>query len=297
MGKKIWYSTPLKFFWNELYGTQKKLTPELSDDEIFSILRQNIITEPLRDGETQEKRELMMTGLELWKEDRDGEFLHIFFLDKQLKNFLENTPLSDLDGIRQYLYQNGKKKKIEYINTKIKTDCITYSFGLHIPYENDGYAFLLNLYDNNSVELYYSRGIYHGRTSDKFYKNLNKKKDESRILCKVFRLAINTIAYMRCFPECVTEGVPKVTKSRDEERSEKNIMFQLTEEITDSGNEPRSKRPHFRKGHFKLLKSDYYTNKKGQLIYVSETMVKGKSKTVATSPQIDKFDELEKKRK
>lgn len=123
-----------------------------------------------------ETKELVVIGLELWKEDNDGELLHIFFLDKQLRDFLESTPLSDLDGVRQYLYQNGKNKKVQYIKTKILSNCVIYSFGLHIPYEKDGYGFLLSLFEDNSVELYYSRGVYHGRMSDKFYKNLNKKK-------------------------------------------------------------------------------------------------------------------------
>ena len=42
MAKKIWYSAPLKFFWDELYGTQKKLTPNIPDEHIFRILRYNL---------------------------------------------------------------------------------------------------------------------------------------------------------------------------------------------------------------------------------------------------------------
>ncbi len=291
MGKKIWYSTPLKFFWNDLYGMQKKQTPEFTDEQIFRVLRQNLITAPIKADETQESRELIVSGLELWKEDNDGKFLHIFFLEKQLRDFLEETPLSDLDGIRQYLYQNGKNKEILYFNTNSKSNCVLYTFGLHIPYENDGYAFSLSLFEDNTIELYYSRGIYSGRVSDKFYKDLNRKKDNiSLVLSKVFRLAINTIAYMKCFPECVTEGVPKITKERDEDRSEMNIIFQMSEKIVDLGITQRSKTPHFRKGFFKMLRSDYYTHKKGQIIYVTETMVKGKAKTVSTSERIEEFE-------
>ena len=39
MAKKIRYSTPLKFFWDELYGKQKKITPKKPDVHIFHILR------------------------------------------------------------------------------------------------------------------------------------------------------------------------------------------------------------------------------------------------------------------
>lgn len=162
MGKKIWYSTPLKFYWNEIYATQKKFTPEFSNKKIFSVLRHNMINSPLKIDETFESRQLMISGLELWNEDCEGNLLHIFFLDKELRDFLETTPLSDLDGIRQYLYQNGKNKDIIYFNTKSKSNCVLYTFGLHIPYENDGYAFSLSLFDDNTLELFYSRGVYQG---------------------------------------------------------------------------------------------------------------------------------------
>ncbi|HRZ27105.1 MAG TPA: hypothetical protein P5295_09885 [Spirochaetota bacterium] len=290
MAKKIWYSSPLKFFWNDLYGTQKKITPNISDKQIFNLLRYNLINAPLPDGENAESRELLLTGWELWKEDSEGDFLHIFFLDKQLRDFLVKTPLSDLDSIRKYLYDNGINKTVVYFKTKSLSNCVIYTFGLHIPYETNGYALSLSLYEDNSIELYFSHGTQHGRLSDKFYSDLNRKQDEkSLILANIFRLAINTIAYMKCFPECVTDGVPRITKERNEKRSERNVTIQLSEKITESENTHHSKIPHFRKGYFKMLRSDFYTHKQGEIIFVSETMVKGKAKTVSTSIRIDEF--------
>ncbi len=53
--KKIGYSSPLRFYWDELYKNQKKLTPEFSDDIIFSLLRYNILYSPLLPGEALKK--------------------------------------------------------------------------------------------------------------------------------------------------------------------------------------------------------------------------------------------------
>jgi len=291
MAKKIWYSSPLKFFWDELYGKQKKFTPEMSEEQIFNILRHNFLSRPYALGESSETIDLMLSGLQLWKEDSKGDFLHIFFLEKQLRDFLEKTPLSDLDGIRRYLYENGINKKVVYFKTNSQSNCVIYNFGLHIPYETNGYAFSLSLDENDTMELYFSHGNNNGRHSDKFYADLNKKSDKkSLIFSKMFRLAINTIAYMKCFPECVSEGVPRISYDRDEDRSERNITFQLSEKITDSEDSQRSKIPHFRKGFFRALRSDYYTHKKGEIIYVTETMVKGKAKTVSKSKDIEDFD-------
>lgn len=291
MAKKIWYSTPLKFIWENLYGVQKRLTPEIPDEHIFTILRRNLINIARADRQNSESNTLMISGLELWRDDLKGKFLHIFFLDKQLQDFLENTPLSDLDGIRKYLYENGEDTDVVYIKTSGQTKCVKYTFGLHIPHESNGYAFSLSLYENNTIELFFSHNEFiNGLTSDKFYVDQNRKQDEkSLISSKMFRLAINTIAYMRCFPECVAEGVPKITLEKNEKRSERNVIFSLSEKIIDSDRTQVSKIPHFRKGYFRLLKSDYYTHKQGQLIYVTETMVKGKAKTISTSERIDEL--------
>jgi len=290
MAKKIWYSTPLKFIWENLYGVQKKLTPEIPDKYIFAILRRNMIDISLADHENSEFHKLMMSGLELWREDLEGKFLHIFFLEKQLRDFLENTPLPDLDGIKKYLYENGEDKDVVYIKTSGQTKCVKYTFGLHIPHETNGYAFSLELYENNTIELYFSHGDLNGLTSDKFYIDQVRKQDEKSVTSsKMFRLAINTIAYMKCFPECVAEGVPKITLEKNEKRSKRNVIFSLSEKVTDSDRTQVSKIPHFRKGYFRLLQSDYYTNKQGQLIYVTETMVKGKAKTISTSERIEEF--------
>lgn len=296
-GKRIWYSSPLKYFWEELYKKQKSYTPNYSDEQVFKVLRYSLLNSPLAVGESIESRDLILSGLELWKQDSEGELLHIFFLDRTLRDFLGTTPLSDLDGLREYLYHYGKSTDVVYFTTKKKTNCIVYNFGLHIPFEKNGYAFSLSLFDDKSIELYFSHGEKNGGLTDKLYSDLNKKQDSKSIeISKMFRLAINTIAYMKCFPECVTEGVPEITGNKTELVSQKNITFGITEKITDPIGIPNSRIPHFRKGFFRMLRSDYFTNKRGQLIYVHETMVKGKAKTISTSERAEELNIRSKKK-
>jgi hypothetical protein len=293
MAKKIWYSSPLNFYWNELYSTQKKITPYLTDDQIYNALRMNILNAPVANSEDSEKNELILVGLEMWKEDYLKKFLHLFFKEKLLKDFLENMPLSDLDGIKKYLYENGENKKVVYTKTKSKVNCVSYCFGLHIPYETDGYAFMISIYEDEKLELFYSHGKNHGGLLDSFYLDLIKQNDKkSKTLTKIFRLAINTIAYMRCFPECVVDGVPKITIYRNESRTNNNKIFDISNKILEEDKSGKLRIPHFRKGHFRLLKSDYFTNKKGELVFIHETMVKGKAKTILTSDKIDKINNL-----
>lgn len=290
MARKVYYSKPLKYFWQNFYGTQKKITPELSEDQIFILLRNNIIRAPLMSFETPDSRQLIISGLEMWKVDSKGELLHIFLLDKQLRNFLESTKLSDLDGVKKFLYENGKNRDVIHLNSKVTTNHVVYQFALHIPYESDGYAFSLSLEEDGSVQLYFSLGENGGIISDKFYQEVNKKSDDISIIqSKMFRLAINMIAYMNCFPDCVSDGVPKNLFERGESKMPNNFTVKISEKIIENKNTQLSKIPHFRKGHFRALQSDYFSNKKGQIIFVSETMVKGKAKTVSTTDDIEKF--------
>jgi hypothetical protein len=94
---------------------------------------------------------------------------------------------------------------------------------------------------------------------------------------------------MNCFPDCVADGVPKDLFEKSVGKTNRNVTLQLAEKIKDIKNSPTSKIPHFRKGHFRLLQSDYFANKKGQIIFVAETMVKGKAYTVSMSANTNDF--------
>lgn len=290
MARKVHYSQSLKYFWKHLYGTQKKLTPEFTDEQIYYSLKTNLLKSPLAPGETQEIRGLTISGLELWREDSKGQLLHIFFLDKQLRDFLEETRLPDLEGIKKFLYEKGQTEEIFHTYSNTTTEHFSYKFALHMPNEADGYAFSLIIEDDDSVELYFSHGQNGGRMADKYYTDLNKENDKiSLTILKMFRLALNTIAYMNCFPDCVADGVPKDLFERSVGKTDRNITFHVSEKIKDIDSSPTSKMPHFRKGHFRVLQSDYFANKKGQIIFVAETMVKGKAKTVSMSEDINKL--------
>ena len=294
MARKVYYSKPLKYFWDNLYRTQKKFTPEFTDDQIFAVLRNNILNSPATSFETEASRQLIISGWEMWRTDSKGEMLHIFFIDKQLRDFLESTSLSDLEGIKSFLLEKGQTRSVFHLYSNEQIDHLVFQFALHIPYESQGYAFSLSIEEDGSLELYYSLAENGGRMSDKFYKDVNKKNDEISLThSKMFRLAINTIAYMSCFPECVNDGVPKNLLVRSENITAKNFSIQLSDKVKENENSKHSRRPHFRRGHFRHLRSEKFVNKKGQVVFISETMVKGKAKTVSTSTEIDRFGKPE----
>ncbi len=293
MSKKIWYSVPLSLYWNEIYPTQKKITPNFTDEQIFHVLRVHNLKLKSKNNES-DYAENFVTGLEMWWEDCNKNLLHLFFIEKNLQKFLEDLPLADLKGIKKYLYDNGSHKNVLYVKNRTSTNCVTYYYGIHIPYETDGFAFQFNIYEDERMELFYLHGKHFGGITDKMYFDLLKNDDKkSIILTNCFRLAVNTIAYMKCFPECVVDGVPRITVDRNENRTDKNVMINITDKISDTEVSSKKITPHFRKGYFKLLRSDFYTKKKGELIFVRETMVNGKAKTVYTVDNIEKVISLD----
>lgn len=97
------------------------------------------------------------------------------------------------------------------------------------------------------------------------------------------------LTYMKVFPECVLEGAPSVNDA-----APASFTLSTSEKVShyEQSENARKFAPHFRKGYFKRLQSDYYTNKEGQVIFVSETMVNGSAKTVRKSDDEKKLAEF-----
>jgi hypothetical protein len=83
--------------------------------------------------------------------------------------------------------------------------------------------------------------------------------------------------YINCFPEMVRDGAPQDIKhpSMHSYRSSKTIC--VSPEVIRSHASPSA---HFRHGHFRVLRSEKFTNKRFQTIFIKSTFVSGKAKTV-----------------
>ena len=89
------------------------------------------------------------------------------------------------------------------------------------------------------------------------------------------RLVAGLGLYMSCFPEQVREGIPEDAKRADYARSNAKTIGVSESVVCRDG-----PTPHYRSGHFRLLSSDRYVNKKGQVVFIHGTFVKGQAKTV-----------------
>lgn len=283
--KKKWFSQPLYYLWQQ-YHSQTKITPKMDVATFCSLNKQNAARMSSDDSSG------IMSGYEMLFEDSIGEMVHVFLNDETLKGFLERTRLADLKGIKRFLIENGKRETIAYLKTNETARFIIYCFGLHIPYENqkEGYAYQIGVnVDNGILELFCLKGEKVYGLNDSHYEALLHAADKSsEEQTRVFRLGLNLLAYMNCFPDCVTNGVPKITVDYGESVLKKTVTVLTTDKVLDP-DEKSVKVPHFRRGYWKYCESDFYKEARGQLIFVRETMVKGRAITVEKVDDLSSF--------
>lgn len=290
MSKRIKYSQPLSKIWEAYnkYNKNKNLSPK---EFIWTWMTPQIKNPFLPDG-TQVQTNIFIS--EMFYADTQKEFLHLYFVDKSLRDFLKELPIKDFDGLMLSILEKGIDIEGGAVNTfgqTIKTGKKEKSleFGIHIPYENKdrGYAFsFIYQPENKCLVFAWLVGSNSGFITVEQYKTLiNDKSENSKLVVEYFQLAVNTIIYMDTFPNCVIDGVPQNLK---EEYSKK---IEISEKVLNIINSDSIKTmsPHSRRAYFKRLTSDFYTHKKGQTILVKETMVNGKAKTVYTANDLEKL--------
>lgn len=135
-----------------------------------------------------------------------------------------------------------------------------------------------------------------GLVSDKKYKDLLKEESKnSKEIVKIIQFAVNTVAYMNTFPGCVIDGVPEIIKKQPF-YNDNSLYVDISDKIVDyseNTNIGKKVSPHFRRGYFKRLTAERYTKMRGKLIFVHETMVNGKAKTIYTSDELEKMEQID----
>ena len=94
--------------------------------------------------------------------------------------------------------------------------------------------------------------------------NLRHLRDTLRFVCGCFMMA-------ECFPNVFKDGLPDYVKHP-------NWFKKLNVRSISVARVKREVCPHIRSGHFRLLSSDRYVHKKGQVVFVKPSMIKGKAK-------------------
>lgn len=286
-----YFSQPLRWVWKDMYQQQKKITPDYPDGLIYHVVKRQLLYSPIQEPETSQIRSTYLALWDLWYQDCKREVLHIFMMDLHLVDFLASTPIPDMGAIAKFLKENGSTKELVYAQLNQKTQCIVYAFCLHLPNTDLAYAYQLSLMEDGQIELYFLKGNQHGFFKDTFYNQLKDSTMEQDLeYCQIFRLALNTIAYMHCFPDCVKAGPPDIKLIQQQNFNKPSVVFTIAPDILeDKFRTKGTRRPHFRKGHFRFLQSPYFTHKQGQVVFVRSSMVQAPAKTVFPAHRLDDF--------
>lgn len=90
---------------------------------------------------------------------------------------------------------------------------------------------------------------------------------------------LGLLLYRECFPETFVPGLPSDLKHPSHHQHKAAFTVGISEKVKLGGTHD-SPTPHFRCGHFRVLKSEKFTHKRFQTVFVHETFVKGTAKTV-----------------
>ena len=180
------------------------------------------------------------TAMQLFAKDIRHELVHIYMSDAYLQNFLKQAEVKDLSGIKKYISDNGNK-----------------------------------VFVNDELRIFVNHGVEQFHISSIDFENKTSVVYSDQKIYDISHFAVKIIAYISCFPDCLTDGAPHGIKT------ENNHRLVTSEKVVDAmESEGGIVNPHFRRGYFNRLESDFYKNKKGQIIFVHETVVNAQSKVL-----------------
>ncbi|MHB8132482.1 MAG: hypothetical protein ACYDEX_26305 [Mobilitalea sp.] len=223
----------------------------------------------------------------------DGSQKHIFIESSELCEVLTNMDIKHIpsldDMIAIRLIENT-----EIAETLEREESYTSCAVIHKGINNEAFALILITGNSKKSEIKRNKAAIYLMTIDitdsqsavkvipfdeefglPVYKNIGDNEIEKEKSKRNLNLAINLAFYLRAFPECVRDGVPFNEPMKYIEKN--GIIVKITKSFLD---EKGIISPHIRKGHFRKLMSERFTNKKGQVIYIKETIVRGKAHTI-----------------
>lgn len=219
--------------------------------------------------------------------DIKGKTKHIFIQDSELYKLLESIPVKDIKGMKDYIKEYGEETIFYSLDTKLKDlDSVKENkqkrlyYCIHFPEEinKDGLAVRLRIVNDELVcDCIKGHEAASFSSESKYLKHPELETDRTDL--KMWQLTVNTFFYMKTFPECVKLGVPSGFTFDFPTTSEK-LKLGTSEKILETRKQINDKSkivtPHFRKGYFRYLGSDYFKEKRGQFVFVHETMVKAR---------------------
>jgi len=204
-----------------------------------------------------------------------GDCTHLFVKDEEFLDWLVYCCPKLIDGSPEAMLEmTGEKVFVIHFPTRSKYRC--FGFKYYPPCEANGYkpALWITFSDNGSKVdggdktpwgcIHYSNcnGVEYGTVFE----------IHSRLLSSIGM-------YLSCFPEMLKDGPPDDVKHPSHHQYPEIKTIGVSPEVRIHS-EHGEVTPHFRRGHFRVLRSDQFTKKRFQVVFVRQCFVKGEALTV-----------------
>lgn len=199
----------------------------------------------------------------------NGNCIHYFFAEETFLTWLQKCKTKYTNEMSQFFYESYKTKPIMFHFRGGNSEVYLIKFLTHADMETlfpeaippDSHrAFLFVSTNKGSYILWPDTD------------NLSDTDAE--------QIISGALAYIQCFPEMVANGIPDDLNNVNHYRKVQCNHIKMAPRLIERDGVS----PHYRTGHFRLLSSDRFVNKKGQIVFVTGSFVKGKAKTVYGEP-------------
>lgn len=284
MANSIWYSQALAETWKAF----NKHNGKVSAEDFREKTRQLIFSPFIKTN-----RDLELQNLDFWYADYKGTVKHIYFKNKQLRDCLEKIEIKDLDEAKKFLYENGKQEQFFYNGSKSIKNAVIYRFIIHVPYESptSGYAFAFTITEDNKFEFFFSMKNPKGKKElpmlggfdeTAYYKEIANSTDaESKIKQNALKLAINTLAFLKCDSAVITKSRPL----EENLYTDNVVTVETTKQFDFLNSKNVNISKHIRNGHFRFYRADRYINRKGTTDFILPTEVSEHTRKIEKSPE------------
>jgi hypothetical protein len=222
----------------------------------------------------------VITDLNFTYKMGQNKFHSIYVESPAVSDFLKNSDARQSDG--NLIIQSA---------TDIEEESRGCGFAVHLP--NEKHSIFITTHQNNECEdgnnytyILFARDVEMGEIpihEDGRWPviwdgpNNGGHKETWNILC-------NLLMYINAFPEFVIDGPPELICGTH--GGGRNTRVSGSPDI-ESVHERSKSSPHMRRGHFRVLRSEKFTKKRFQAVFVRPSMVRGKASTVISPQAMD----------
>lgn len=223
----------------------------------------------------------------------DGAYINYFLDTSNLFNFLCETEVQEDCGFLTVIQENCTEKASEGVVLDLSmgftekttgSEVTVFTGVIHGIGAVRSIIFQATYSTGRGVSLHITNGneavIIHHKVATPEMSRMKRERN----------LVINLFMYLDCFPESIRNGPPEVCIQpyRLSTQSRQNFHI-LTHESLLERSGPT---PHFRRGHFRRLMSEHWTNKRGKTVFVRSSFVRGTAKTVEEVPEMKEMPTL-----